>query len=325
MTRPHRALRILAKVLLAAAATAILFELACQLYAAHVMRQQHALRLNPDHYYVPSSNAVLAYELSRNLTLRREGRTLQLNRHGIRDDRDELPAADRIVALLGDSVVFGKGITQTQTVSALLQATLDPSGSRVKVLNLGVPGYNLPELVEHLKVKNAIYHATHIIYILNPNDFCRRNTRYEGADNGLYRMYCPPWLKSPWFLRKLLYDFHKGKVVSIGWYRWLYKGNRDRALEIVNDMAVYAESQHAAFTVLLLPARCAYVKDTYELADMYEDIRGTLASKGIEVISPIDTFAQDPTRFFTETDHLTPQGNQVMSDIIAGRLAEDPK
>ena len=315
--------RIVTRGLLAAVILGMGFELACQIQAARIMRRQHALRARPDHYYRPSENPVLVYELARDRTVEKEGRVLRLNRHGIRDDENGIPAADRLIAILGDSIVFGKGITQDQTLTAFLQSAMDPSGSKVRILNFGVPGYNLPELLEQLKVKDAIYRAHHIVYIFNPNDFCLRDTRYEGADNGMYRMYKPPILKSPWFLRKMIYQWRKEGVVSVGWYRWLYRGNRDQALGVIMDMASYAQARDAKFTVAFVPAGCAYTETGYLLEDVYKDLFDALTARGVEVISPIEAFEANPPAFFTDTDHLTVAGNQLMAEILARRLASE--
>lgn len=306
------------KLALAVLTFIVLFELACQLYGRRVIARQQALRERPDHYFAPSDNPTLGYELARSKAVERDGRTLRLNDLGIREDADGVPENREVIGILGDSVVFGTGLDQDETISAKLQSLLDPDGARIKVLNWGVPGYNLDELLELLKVRQGRFRASRIVYLLNPNDFCRRNTRFEGADNGLYRMYHPPRLMSPWFLRKLLYRFRKDGLISLDWYRWVYEGNRQRGLGVVQEMAEYCRTNGAAFTVALLPAGIAYDNNgTYMLSGMYDEITSTLAQRGIDVANPWRDFSERPARFFTDSDHLTPAGNERMAEILA--------
>ncbi len=305
------------KVLLMLALCLVAVEAVCQLYAWRLGRKLEAIRASPDHYYRASRNPTLAYELMPGYAAVKEDRRLRINRLGLRDDADEAPAGVDVVALLGDSVVFGTGFSQDETLSALMQAALDPSTSAVRVVNFGVPGYNLDEIAEQLREKNAVYRADRIVYLLNPNDFCRRDTVYEGADNGLYRMYRRPRLKTPWFARKAVYRLHKRGYVSVPWYRWIYAGNREHAFGVIEGMARYGTENGARFVVVLLPAGSAYADGGYELADLYADLSRQMESMGIPCTGPVAAFMEDHERLFTDTDHLTPEGNRRMADELA--------
>jgi hypothetical protein len=312
--------RILLKIAFACALFLAALEVACQVYAAVLDRRWDAVRNRPEHYYRASANPVLGYELKPECSVEKDGRILRINRFGVRDDSDSVPAAGRRIAVLGDSLTFGTGFSQAETIPALLQQRLDPEAKSVRVLNLGVPGYNLPELVEQLRIKDAIYHFTKVIYLLNANDFCRRNSIYEGADNGLYRLYNLPRLKSPWCLRKLVYRAHKGGLVSPGWYRWVYRGARDQGLSDLAAMALYCEGRGAGFSVVLLPAGCAYSGGDYQLSTLCEDITSSLQAGGIAVTNLVSELNPSAKPFFTDTDHLLPAGNRVVADALA-RLA----
>lgn len=302
----------------------VAIEAACQIYAWHVARKLDAIRSRPNHYYRLSDNPVLGYELDPGRVIETDGRMLRINQFGIRDDSDAVPEGVTKMALLGDSVVFGTGFSQEFTISGLLQRELNAATNEVRVLNFGVPGYNLAELLEFLKVKDRNYHVDHVVYILNPNDFCRRDTRYEGADNGLYRMYHLPRLKSPWFLGKLVYRIRKEGMVSVGWYRWLYAGCRDSGLENILRMAQYCRSRDCPFSVILLPAGCAYADGAYALDRMHADIADWLKSRGIDSTDTVNAFRPRPAEYFTNTDHLTVEGNKLMAEIIADGLREGP-
>lgn len=304
----------------------VLFEGACQLYALYLGFQWEKIRTNPNHYYRASASEVLGYELSPGVSLEVEGRRLRINGNGIRDETEELPADATKIALLGDSVVFGLDLSQEQTISALLQQRLDAAGERVEVLNFGCPGYGTAELVEHLRFKGAIYRPRLVVYVLNPNDFCRRNTVREGGDTGIYRIYCKPFFKGPWMVRKAIYRMKKGDMTgSTAWYRWLWEGGGEAGLADVAAMAEVAASQGATFTVFLLPAKCAYGPGgSYALQDEHDAIKAFLAKNAIPCIDPLAALGADPERYFTPTNHLHPAGNDLVADMLRDSLGHNP-
>jgi hypothetical protein len=304
----------------------ITVELVCQVVTWQQGRQWAALRGQEDHYFVPSPDALLAYELAPDRSLLKEGRSLHINHHGIRDESDDLYEGNVRLAVLGDSVIFGIGFSQEQTISGLMQRELDADQKWLKVLNFGVPGYGLDELLEFLKVKDAIYHVQHVAYVLNPNDFARRNTVYEGADNGLYRMYHRDWLAMPWLLRKLVYRIKKGgsaahpNMASVEWYRWLFEGNREHGCGQILAMSEYCRQRGVHFTLVLYPAGCAYSDGTYRLADVVDALRRFSAEHGIDVLDCTPLLADAPQRYFDGTDHLQLDGNRRMAGFLVQRL-----
>ncbi|MDA1312358.1 MAG: hypothetical protein O2968_03390 [Acidobacteria bacterium] len=133
---------------------------------------------DPRHYYQASSDPLLAYELAPGTYWRGNVR-LVINRYGIRDESDDLAVDSRRVALLGDSFGFGIWQGQKNTLAAETQQLLE--GQRVRVLNLGVPGYAIAEVAENFEVKDVIYDFDDALYLFNLNDFARRGTVYEGG------------------------------------------------------------------------------------------------------------------------------------------------
>ena len=302
----------------------IILEICCQIYTLYLDKQWEAIKANSGHYFKASRHDSLVYELASNFSMEKDNRRLWINRFGIREVENAIYDLPKI-AILGDSVVFGIGLSQEQTISSLLQEAINRTGASLKVLNFGVPGYGLDELVEYLKIKEKIYNVDQVIYILNPNDFARRNSIYEGADAGLYRMYYQPIFKSLWFLRKAIYrinkyntldDYHKLKA-SVKWYQWLFKGNKDAGYDHIKEMALYANEKGISFTVVLLPAGVAYNRNgSYGLSDMYESIGAFLKVNNINYIDPTDEFGSNVEKYFDPTDHLTFEGNVQMVEIL---------
>ena len=309
--RLAKKLALLAVGLLAAG---LLLEGACRaLYAFAVAPQLAAQRNDPAHYYEASDDPVLAYRLKPDCRIEKDGRVVRINRDGMRDDRDGL-AAPSSVALLGDSVPFGIALSQDETPAAALQRL---AGNETRILNFSVPGYGLMELRNQAEQMFALFRPDRVCYVLNLNDFSMRNTVTEGADNGLYRMYAPPALKTPFFLRKAIYRFMKGgRMSSVRWYRWLYEGNKTKLLPVVREMAEYARSRGSEFVVVLFPPRVAFENGRFVLQDVFDEIAGYLQGQGIPVFAPVAEFGADVRSLQDETDHLTAAGSEVMARAI---------
>ena len=299
-------------------------ELVSQIYTRYAIAKLEAGKDRPDHYYTLSANEILGYELARNRTIVNNDKILRINKYGIREDDDILYGQWKI-ALLGASVVFGDLYSNENTISQLLQAEFEASGREVKVLNFAVPGYGLDEHLENLKIKNDVYDVDHVVFVMNAVDFCRRNSRFEGGDNGLYRMYHPPGLASLFLLRKAIYRYNKGgfiwdpKLVSPEWYEWLYRGNRQRGLAAIKAMNNYCATKGCAFTLFLLPPGSAYVESKFVLMEAYSEIFDFAEANGIEVIQSIEEFS-DARVLFDQTDHLTLEGNRRLASILARHL-----
>jgi lysophospholipase L1-like esterase len=303
----------------------LLLELGCRLYAVRIYRGFEAMRSDPRHYLRASPDPALAYELSPGSYQDAEaGRQLAINRFGLREESDEIPRVHPRIGVLGDSVVFGIGHSQERTIPKLLEARLRRSGGEAAVLNLGVGGYGLAELVAFLRAKDAIYDLDAVIYLLNPNDFARRESIYEGADNGLYRMYVRPTLMAPWFVRKAIYRYHKQGNSSVGWYEWLFAGSREIGFGQLAALQDYAGAQGIDLRVVLLPAGVAYRNGEYLLSRMHGEIGAFLASRGIPYRDAAEEFGREHERYFDATDHLVDAGNVLMADLMA-QLLEQPR
>jgi lysophospholipase L1-like esterase len=318
-----------AAVLVGVAASLLLVEITCRWYSHRIYQVLDHLKQRIDHYYQPSSNPVLVYELRPDYEYAWIGRRLYINKHGIRDDSSDLALERQRVALLGDSTVFGIWQTQDVTISSQAQRMLDAEPPAAKVLNLGVPGYAIAEIAELFRVKNAVYSFHEAVYILNPNDFARRDSIYEGADNGLYRMYRRPVFHTPHFARKAVYRLKKhgalgsSAKVSDEWYRWLFEGNRDFARRRLEAMVSYAQQRGIRFSAILLPAGSAFgPAGEYRLADLNRRIGALLDDVGIEHFDATAVFAQDPVGLMNETEHPTIEGNKKLAAAIVGWLRD---
>ncbi|MBX3402489.1 MAG: hypothetical protein KF699_03655 [Phycisphaeraceae bacterium] len=300
------------------------FELSCQAYAAVVRRGFAQVMSRPEFYYQRSDRAALAYGLRRNYEREHEQRRVRINSFGFREDSESRFDDHLRVVVLGDSVVFATGLSQEHTISAALQVLLDPGAEAIKVLNAGVPGYALAEMPERLRETLDAYRPHVVVYLLNFNDFALRGSIYEGADNGLYRMFDMPWLKSPWFVRKAVYRVKKGDVLpSIEWYEWMYRGTRERNLPRIAEMQQLCRDHGPQFAIALIPIGAGALGDA-RAASLAADIAAQLRSRhGVDVLDPTPAFvvaaadADDGVAgLIDSTDHFTALGCEVMARAI---------
>lgn len=294
--------------------TLFLLEIACQAFFFFVIKKQLEEQLNnPLHYYTTTDDPVLYYVLKPNYRTQKDGKKIHIDQNGLRDDGDKTTAAHKI-ALIGDSVPFGISLSQEETPSARLQTLV---GDSTKVLNLGMPGYGLEEIEHFFALKCPVYKPQEIYYVLNINDFSRRNTIYEGADNGLYRIYKTPFFKIPFFIRKATYRFVKeGKMSSIYWYHWLFEGNKAPLLPLLGKMDALAKQNNARFSVLLFPPAVGYENGVFKLQDVFDEISLYCHNNNISVESPIQEFSKNVYELQDNTDHLTHKGSDVLAKYI---------
>ncbi len=311
-------LKKLAAIFIGVSVALALLEIGCQtLFRVLVAPKLEAQQADELHYYIPSDDPRLAYQMKPNYKIQLPDRRLAINSHGFRDDSDETDFP-RTIALFGDSVPFGQGLDQSESAPAELQKLV---GDSIKVVNFGTCGYGLEELAVYLQSKFAVYRPQTVYYFLNLNDFSRRNSIYEGGDNGLYRIYKRPGLKLPFFIRKAVYRFVKGgKMSSVQWYRWMYEGNKDRLLPLVKDMADFAKSNGSEFKVVLFPAAVAYENGSFALQDIFDEILEYCQQNRIPAIAPVKEFSQNVYELQNHTDHFTPAGSRVMAGVIFEKL-----
>ena len=127
-----------------------------------------------DCIYKRSTNPILGFELKANCHsdnpdfIQNYERT---NSHGQRDKERTLqkPEGVRRILLLGDSVVEGYGLRESETISQQLEAFY-PDGS-TEVLNFGVSAYCTRAEIELLEVKGLRFDPDVVILVFVENDF----------------------------------------------------------------------------------------------------------------------------------------------------------
>lgn len=303
--------------------TLVAAELAAQAFYAFIVSPQlEARKVDPGHYYRASHDPLLGYELAPGFRVRRDERDLMINSVGLRGPELAASKPAARFAVLGDSVTFSLMQGEAHTIPRLVEGKLRRDcGPSVEVLNLGVPGYGAHELNELLRTKATALSLDGVIYLLNLNDFAQRDSIWEGADSGLYRMYAPPALKLPFLLQKAFYRWHKGAGgdgtgPSLEWYRWLINGTWSETLDQVSAMNLWAKNQGIGFSVSILPSGFALAGGENALAAEHRRIGEALRARQVPFVDDVRPLIG--AGLYDETDHMTDKGN----DVISAQLGE---
>jgi lysophospholipase L1-like esterase len=135
-----------------------------------------------------SDNRRIIYELIPNISVIFINKSVTINSQGFRGPEYNTVKNDKAIRIvgLGDSLMFGWGVTGDECYPALLSQYLNqspPDGYSWEIINTAVPGYNTVMEVETLKVKGLQYNPDLVIigYIGNdlklPN-FIREEENY---------------------------------------------------------------------------------------------------------------------------------------------------
>ncbi|MCX6709358.1 MAG: SGNH/GDSL hydrolase family protein, partial [Candidatus Woesearchaeota archaeon] len=148
-----------------------------------------------------SDNPILIYEIMPNTRVQVYGYWVKFNRTTIetvnsdgfrgRDYSIEKPKGVYRIIVLGDSFTEGFGVNDNETFSYCLEQMLNSlniSGKRFEVLNLGVGGYNTLQEVEQLKVKGLKYNPDLVIIAHHASDV-ENISEIEKNTNEMYASY----------------------------------------------------------------------------------------------------------------------------------------
>lgn len=170
----------------------------------------------------PSADAELVYELKPGLRAVFKGRPLRVNSYGLRGREVTLEkeTGSRRIVGLGDSVMFGWGVSEEASYLAQLERCLGGGdgvkAATVEVLNFAVPGYNTWMEVEAFVARGARFAPDLVVLHMNDNDLELPSfmlERQAGGENrlaivryvrrALGRQPAPPSLLSPPEIRRL--------------------------------------------------------------------------------------------------------------------------
>lgn len=115
--------------------------------------------------YRKSDDPALSYQLKPNLRETAFRSTVVTDRRGFRSE--EVHPGKSTLAILGDSIAFGYGLENDQTLSARLDALLEKS---LNIVNAAAPGYGLSQEAAMYKNIVDMLHPSTLILVFHWND-----------------------------------------------------------------------------------------------------------------------------------------------------------
>jgi lysophospholipase L1-like esterase len=119
-----------------------------------------------------SDNPRLVYELVPGAKAETQWNAV-INRYGMRDREYSLqkPEGTLRICCIGDSISLGWGVSQEDGFPEVMEELLDQPGQKpVEVLNFGVVGYNIEQIVESLRSKALRFDPDVVVYAFCLND-----------------------------------------------------------------------------------------------------------------------------------------------------------
>lgn len=146
--------------------------------------------MDPD-MFVKNDNALLPYKLRPNYQGYCAGKQVRIDADGYRAVQptyDDLHVGkhtkpDRLVLLLGDSGVFGFGVSDKETIASQMQAACFQKNLNYQIRNIGVNGYSSWNEYASFADYLTRYTATDVIVLYMPNDLTFDND-YFGIGQG---------------------------------------------------------------------------------------------------------------------------------------------
>lgn len=135
--------------------------------------------------YERSDDPALNYVLKPNLNETAFRATVKTDRRGFRSE--EVHPGKKTMTILGDSIAFGYGLENDQTLAAKLN---DALGGTFNIVNAAVPGYTLGQEAAIYREKIDVLHPSTLILVFYWNDLTDRDPAVLDDDGNLQ---APGW------------------------------------------------------------------------------------------------------------------------------------
>jgi len=254
------------------------------------------------------------------------GEKIRINNLGLRGADVDSVQLKKILLLIGDSVLFGVGVPDSQIVSFYLQKALSSFGWTV--LNTGVIGYSVTDYlaVARFWQKSKGVRTAVLFWVLN--DLYRAPPSPEK-----FRKF-PLLEKTLFFLRthSKLYLWGKHTLFnrSLDYFKYDYQFYEKKAPELksaiktLQQIKTLFESRGVNLVVILLPYRNQLKKEIDNPFLPQQVMADSLKRYQIPFVDSRSAFTSggNPDRFFLYGDpmHLSPTGHQQLAKFLLNSM-----
>jgi lysophospholipase L1-like esterase len=235
---------------------------------------------------------------------RRGKHTYHVNAFGFRGPEWNLvkqPATVRGI-VIGDSMVFGSGVDKADAIDSALANRLRRAhaGTSVEVLNLGVPGSNLPNYVElYRAAEERLMPDFVVVFLFLPNDLGELEQPSQEDRFGAYSFF------------KLLLGTNNNPYTFYAMRNSELRSDDSQLAFLADHMDAIERLRRSPLFVFL------YHKDDPRWADTVETHLGA----GAWVVDHPPLPAPD---FIPDDGHPTPAGNRHFAEIIGDAIDHSP-
>ena len=268
--------------------------------------------------------------------------------HGFRVPRGRPVASTAqhdALLLLGDSVGFGPGVEEDQTIAGRLRAALPDT----RVYNASVPSYNTHDyqhVIEEFIPDHREIDRVYLLFCLNDVESVSSKLidEYLNAPRAdlkpaaslTTRVRTAPWIERAHELlrtRSALYLFIKNKLTNPPRRYWAEiahyyaAGNEPYLASVLQPLADVAEFLHVrriGFLVLISPYTYQFLGREPNLMKPQEQVRAFCAQRRIVCVDAVDALRASGLpmrRLFLpdDPDHYSPDGHAVIAQMILAR------
>jgi len=317
-----------------AAATCLLLEIGVRL--SGYVPYYH----NPS-LFVPSEDAEMGYDLRPNFRGLFFGGRVTTNAHAVRVCGISGDSTCRRLAMLGDSVAFGHGVSDNQTIPCKLEGLLGRrAGHQWDVINLAVPGYDIEQVVRRYAHHRRRIRPDVVVYLFHPNDIWpNARLRSYMADDGTWRRTAWTFMNAHCDLfnivvpgmSRLVNALSHGATAQVEATRAFYDSPKDLARLRTGFAALKkmtTEDDAKLLVVLFVSPVLTSPEDAASrqfLAEVSQKVDRILSGLHLAFLVPLDAFRHHDVRSLIVRrydDHLSEEGARLLAAAIADALKQ---
>ncbi len=292
----------------------------------------------PPPLYRKSSNPNISYELKPNLNIHVFRSTVQTDASGLRSPQAD--PAKPTLAVLGDSITFGYGLEESQSIPGRLQEML-PAWN---VVNAAVPGYNLLQEAGLYQEKVAALQPKALVLIFYWNDLHDMVPADLAPDGNLYTrgstppsQVCAPatigilsmipgkcWLDTHSALYRVLKKFALARFIKENQQQQIANERADLFSDSIDQKSVDAyAAELKAFAATLPPTlpRLFVIWPEQPLHFLLRpQMKAIAQAQGFKVLDFYEIFGNAPETLSWDTVHPDAKTDSEAADVIKAVL-----
>lgn len=249
------------------------------------------------------------------------GVPVKINSLGLRDDEISVAKPDGVVRILmlGDSVTFGWGVLDEDTVSAKLEALLNaaPDATQVEVVNSGVGNYNAVQEISYFLNRGAELNPDIVVLNYFINDAEPTPQRHdvsilEHSYLAIFAMGRIDALMRTYFGKEDWQDYYSGlyRPEAPGW---------QAALNSIDALIAFCQSHGIRLLIANYPE--LHQLNPYPFEGVTASVADAATSHDVAFVDLLPSVATlEPETLWVSPDDAHP--NRIATDQFAQRIAE---